>query len=180
MSPSANIASREEEIEKHAEQSLDQLEKRTMPTDLLGIAKNAGIDVRVASFRPSKRDTIVMLSKTREKPSIHLRETSSALLKREALAHALGHYFLHFANEAEFIHFDKASEIIGFKRAAVHEEEPERLREEEARLFGAALLMPKRDILLRWAQLQSVCDMAEFFQVSEEAMYDRLSRLELL
>src|SRR5437588_64081 len=100
-SPATAIVSRQDEIEERAEQVLGLLKRRRIPTDPLALAEAAGIDVRVSTFKPSKRDVIVMLVIFKGVTSIHVRESVSLQMKRQAIAHAFGHYFLHFEKMSE-------------------------------------------------------------------------------
>lgn len=86
---------------------------------------------------------------------------------RFTIAHELGHYFLHLANEDNKL-------ITSFRR----DQSP---RETEANKFAAELLMPEKLIRYEYNQLViPVSDsLAEIFDVSKQAMKVRLESLGL-
>jgi Zn-dependent peptidase ImmA (M78 family) len=95
--------------------------------------------------------------------------------QRFTIAHEIGHYILH-ANET--LHYDVRSELESVHFRA---ENISNVGEIEANHFAAELLMPE-DIVYRCIQsgMHSIKELAEVFNVSENAMRYRLTNLGLL
>lgn len=53
-------------------------------------------------------------------------------------------------------------------------------QEKEANYFASCLLMPKDEVTKQWKKTKSISELANFFNVSEESMWYRISNLWLL
>lgn len=83
--------------------------------------------------------------------SIGILQNATPRKKRELIAHALGHYFLHHGNQ---MYFDQYDQFTKFKQEC------------QAQCFATELLMPS--ILFKEVKHQSVKDISDYFCVEEE------------
>ena len=92
--------------------------------------------------------------------SIGIKTTVNQKKRRELIAHALGHHFLHAGNHLYFEHHDQ---FITFKQ------------EHEAQCFAAELLIPT--LLLEPIKDWSIYELADYFSVNEDFISFRLEIL---
>ena len=92
--------------------------------------------------------------------SIGVKNTEDSRKKRELIAHALGHHFLHAGNH---LYFEEHDQFITFKQ------------EHEAQCFAAELLIPRE--ALNDTKSLPIDELAEHFSVTEEFMKFRLEIL---
>ena len=93
--------------------------------------------------------------------SIGIKNTALPIKKRELVAHALGHHFLHAGNH---LYFETHDQFITFKQ------------EHEAQCFAAELLIPT--LILEPIKTWPAHELAEHFSVTEELIKFRLKLLE--
>lgn len=163
------------DIEQRAAEVLRQQGLETIPVDPVVLANKLGMAVHNATFAD---DTLVgMIAKRGDRVTLLVNATDQPFRKRFAIAHELGHHFLHLPGDGDFV--DR--EVNLFRQS--HEEEkelsPERRQEIEANLFATALLMPEQAIRAEWMRRRSVDAMARLFNVSEPAMGLRIDQLGL-
>ena len=148
--------------------------KRSLPVDVLGIAKSANIQVVADDL-----DEISgLLYASDGQVCIFYNESHSEERQRFTIAHELGHFFLHNRGE----HALRAPLLMarsGVSSQGVKKEEI------EANQFAAELLMP-REFLLEaledyvYIDEDDIDDLARVFKVSAQAMAIRLGRLDLI
>ena len=92
--------------------------------------------------------------------SIGIKSTVNPRRRRELIAHALGHHFLHTGNH---LYFEEHDQFVTFKQ------------EYEAKCFAAELLIPT--FILGPIKTWSVHELAEHFSVTEELVNFRLKVL---
>ena len=105
-----------------------------------------------------------------------MNQTDVPFRKRFSIAHELGHHFLHLLHDGDFVD----TELDLFRDIEDPDRDtPSKRAEVQANQFAAALLMPEELIRTEWQQTKNVANLARRFNVSEEAMGIRLSRLGL-
>ena len=92
--------------------------------------------------------------------SIGIKDTANPRKKRELIAHALGHHFLHAGNH---LYFEEHDQFVTFKQ------------EHEAQCFAAELLMPQ--FLLDKVKHLPTHEIADYFSVTEELVRFRFEVL---
>ncbi|HUY90697.1 MAG TPA: ImmA/IrrE family metallo-endopeptidase [Pirellulales bacterium] len=165
---------RSSEIEDRARLLLQQHGLFCTPINPVAVASVLGIEVFNASF---DGDSISgMLRKSEGRYEILVNHSHPPARKRYTIAHELGHYVLHRDQVESFVD----PELNLFRSKPPDQKTPaERVREIQANMFAAALLMPEE--LVR-QQLQATNDLprlASVFQVSHSAMGNRLNNLDL-
>ena len=151
-----------------AESSLDRL-----PIDPVTLANKHGIKINNAIF--SEENLSGLIAKRGETVTILINQKDSPARKRFTIAHELGHHFLHLSEDGEFV-----DSILDLYRT-IEVSETHYLKEVEANMFAAALLMPKD--LVKEEFLRSSGDVSYLtkrFNVSETALMFRLKKLRLL
>ncbi len=93
--------------------------------------------------------------------SIGIKSTVNPKKRRELIAHALGHHFLHAGNH---LYFEEHDQFVTFKQ------------EYEAQCFAAELLIPT--LILEPIKTLPIHELAEHFSVTEELVKFRLKVLE--
>lgn len=92
--------------------------------------------------------------------SIAIKNTVDLKKRRELIAHALGHHFLHTGNH---LYFEEHDQFVAFKQ------------EYEAQCFAAEVLMPKA--LLTPIRNWTIHELSNHFSVTEELVRFRLEIL---
>src|SRR6266404_2150109 len=162
------------DIEKKASQILRLHGLFSIPVDVVTLANREGILVHNAKF--SDDNLSGMVAKRGETVTILVNQTDVPFRKRFSIAHELGHHFLHLLHDGDFVD----TELDLFRDM----EDPDRdtlskRAEVQANQFAAALLMPEELVRTEWQQTKNVAQLARRFNVSEEAIGIRLSRLGL-
>lgn len=98
--------------------------------------------------------------------------SSSENIRRQifTIAHELGHFYLHSDLGEETFYRQQALNLSGETNE----------REQEANLFAASLLMPKKLVEIYWGYSHDWEEMANIFIVSKTAMFFRLKNLGLI
>lgn len=99
-----------------------------------------------------------------QKPTIVVNENDPPVRQRFTIAHEIGHFIL--KHGAQFCCLSKST----FTKTI----------ENHANTFAAELLMPRNKVIELSNEFFDIKDMAEYFQVSQEAMYVRLKSLHLI
>ncbi|MCK9392170.1 MAG: ImmA/IrrE family metallo-endopeptidase [Syntrophales bacterium] len=166
------------EIEKRATQILRDHDLFNVPVDPLKVAKALDIKVMNAVFsEPNKSGAVVRRG---QEYSIFLNTNEPPNRKRFTIAHEIGHQLLHMSpnEDTEFVDTEdnfRAAEVID-----VATWDPDRRREWEANVFAGALLMNEALLREKWKIYKDPSYLSWMFQVSEAAMYVRLTQLGLL
>lgn len=164
---------------KHIEEKANEVLKKenfyTAGFDIFKLIKNINIEVVPKKFSD---DISGFLAMNNGKTVISYNENEVKERIRFTVAHELGHFFLHSKNQPLFI--DKTPKIMYRNNASTTGEV---LIEREANAFAAALLMPQSLIIDEIEKLQKndaseiISNLADTFEVSEQAMSFRLSNL---
>ncbi|MBA1158923.1 ImmA/IrrE family metallo-endopeptidase [Microvirga mediterraneensis] len=170
------MSRRRAEIEQVAEEILREHVAGDGPTDPVQLANRMG--VRIFNSKFSEPGIHGLIARRGGASTIYVDVDDRPVRKRFTVAHELGHFVLHLAaGEGEFI--DDEDNF----RTITDPDEPwneERRREWEANVFAAAILMPSSVVRDRWPEIRDVDGMAEWFQVSRQAMALRLNQLGLI
>ncbi|MBD3676359.1 MAG: ImmA/IrrE family metallo-endopeptidase [Planctomycetaceae bacterium] len=147
------------------------------PIDVRRIAANEGFQVIPVSADDSMSG---FLDQKDGAKTIGLNDRNSPNRQRFTIAHELGHAFLHASKP---LYFDEA---LKFRNKI--SEEGTQLEEIEANLFAAELLMPQNFLESDFEEIvwfdiddsKDIQELADKYQVSQQAMTIRLGYLELL
>jgi transcriptional regulator with XRE-family HTH domain len=100
--------------------------------------------------------------------------------RRVTIAHEVGHYYMHYGEKKSrqlLFHFSKEPTYC---RESEIEPEESNLKEYQANVFGACLLMPKAAFLKEWKRVSGdVAELAKSFEVTELFVRLRLKTLNL-
>ena len=144
----------------------------TAPISILKIAEKCNLEVFEYTKFP---DSISALIESNKK-IILINPKHSETRQRFSIAHEIGHYILgHFEDEIDY-EIDNEEEAITDHLKIVHSAE----KEIEANEFAAELLMPLRLVKSSYANEHEPKKLAKIFNVSEAAMWIRLSNLRLI
>lgn len=143
---------------------------RILPVDIFGAMRDIGITVE---FRQIGDDISGWIEKvSANKYLVVINEFHSKTRKRFTGAHELGHYIYHRDLFGRGVGDTRAYRSVGtpFSNAAITVQ-----HERQANTFAANVLMPQEHIIrLRLEGVVSAHDMAQRFQVSDDAMRIRL------
>lgn len=164
------------DIELKAQKLLDDLNFSNVPVPVDKIAQAHGIEI---SDAPSDEFSGILIRKD-GKSLLGVNSKESEVRQRFTIAHELGHYFLH-GNKDVFVEHREADN--GVKK----EKKPRDLKEVQANMFAAALLMPREKLekdfiaitkngILEEHHIESL---ALKYDVSAQAMNFRLLNLKL-
>lgn len=149
-----------------------------IPVDVIAVAAKYGISVSSLELEDSVSGMLVIKG---ERAIIGVNSANHPHRQRFTIAHELAHYLLHRHKSDLFI--DGASIYYRDDRSSKGTD----FQEIDANAFAGELLMPKHSVkqMLREGPIYffdeaSICQMADFFQVSVQAMMIRLERLGLL
>lgn len=160
------------DIEKKAQDCLDLVEPE-IPVPIIKIANKLDIEVHEVHIPEDEKVGSVssMLVKVDNKWLILLDQQLTPTRKRFAIAHALGHYFLHPNRE----HLEVASlgDTLINKEDNVEEEK-------SASYFGLCILMPANDVNETWKDTKNIKELANKFYVSQSVLALRLQSLNLV
>ena len=158
-----------EKIEAQAEQILAELDVRAVPVPIEDIARSLGLRIGRA---PSTEFSGLLIRKDGH-ALIGVNSSEPRTRQRFTVAHEIGHFVLHPKKDA-FVDFRK-------DRGAG---EAKPVRERQADMFAAALLMPRKVLLKDFRRMMKNGDteevtaaLARHYAVSEEAMRYRLINL---
>jgi len=161
-----------EKIEAAAEELLDRLNIKKIPTPIEEVARCLSIRV---SRAPSPDFSGLLLRKD-GRALIGVNSSEAPVRQRFTIAHEIGHFILHPRKDA-FVDYRKES-VKGEGRP---------LSERHADMFAAALLMPRKMLLRDFRRIakdgyteEITATLAKQYAVSEEAMRFRLINLNSL
>ena len=181
------------DVERRVRKELERIGLYRLPVNPVVVANRLGMKVIGAEFEDSSIISVIT-SEDRGR-DILVADSETPYRKRFAVAHALGHYFLHFKDghgtedeEEEMV--DRTHNMSwGRERAGRITQGtrwrrtrgrriPKRHRKEtEANWFATELVMPEEFFLEEWSWKPSVWRMARVFNVPEEAIEYRLDDL---
>jgi hypothetical protein len=145
----------------------------TLPVDPFAIAGKLGLDVECVPLEP---DVSGMLAKRpAEDPKVYINVSDNPKRRRFSCAHEIGHYVKrikagHDEDEEEWGYIDRRGPL------AARGTNPEEIY---ANQFAAALLMPDERVKIMVQEGRSLTAMAAEFDVSLEAMANRIDNLGL-
>lgn len=165
-------------IEQKAEKLLLESGQTSSPIDLLTCAGHLNIEVTSATL---EEDVSGFLLLNGGETHIAYNETHPEHRNRFTIAHEIGHFLLHSKKQTP-VFIDK----IKYNRDS-NSATGEYYIEREANAFAAALLMPKplieskvRELGQNYDDEQLVVELADAFNVSNQAMKIRLANLGIL
>lgn len=142
---------------------LERLGWTERPVDVRVIAALAGI--HVVSW-PFDDDICAVLVITEGRKAIGVNRSHPRTRQRFSIAHELGHYFLGHTNDVN----------VSLKDQFLSDAQSNPFQERQANEFGARLLMPAKWVREDFESLGgSLSRLAELYQVSEQAMWIRLT-----
>lgn len=163
-------------IQVLSQMAMDGNDTITVPVDVEQIAKKLGLQVEYRSFQGRHVDSLSGLL-VRMNPGEPFRAVVNAQdsthRQRFTLAHEIGHYVHKYSDTPE----DDTPGLVEHR-----DELSSRGTDSEeiwANRFAAALLMPASNIMQLWGQGWAVTRIADFYNVSPEAVEHRLWNLGL-
>lgn len=142
------------------------------PSDLVAdLANRIGIRIEVAEFKDDDVAGLLYYGSKEDKddsPAIFIKSSDDSKKRNFTIAHEIGHFFLHKANEGKF-----KVDRYEFKN------DVESLEETQANYFAAALLVPKdklKEIVFkaRVPEWDLINLSSNYFNVSRSAIKNRL------
>ena len=182
------------DVERRVRRELERIGLYRLPVNPVRVANRLGMKVRGAEFTD---DSIISVIAPQDNGiNILVADSETPYRKRFAVAHSLGHYFLHLNKGREMAdreRVDRSSDLFlrGLKpvtkspskyrtRRALHRISSDSQNEEvEANWFATELLMPEEFLRDEWDWRESVWRLARVFNVTEEAIEYRLKDLGL-
>ena len=170
------------DVESRVRKELERIDLYRPPVNPVTVANKLGMRVMSGVFKDSS--VISMVSIKGGNSGIFVAESKSdaPYLLRVAVAHALGHYFLHLLKDG----VTKDGKILDRHIDMFWEREPdegplskEHLWEIEANQFASELLMPEKYVKEEWGKKPNILSMAQTFGVTEEAIGQRIANLAL-
>lgn len=142
-------------------------------TDVESIARAEGLKIHKGKLEEGVSGILVV---DKGNSVIFVNESEIPTRQRFTIAHEIGHFLLH---KPEGVHVDK-SFSVAFRN--LRSSSGEESQEIEANQFAAELLMPSTIIEKKYTKGVSISDkdvetLADFFQVSQQAMTIRLTSL---
>lgn len=147
-----------------------------IPVPVIEIAHKLGIIVHeiavpdIEIFGSGIAPDTSILAKDNDQWLLFLNETSSAIQKRFAVAHALGHFLLHGKKDVIDIY------ALGDISILPNDSETE---EKEAHFFALCLLIPSLELREEWQDQKNIKVLADKFFVTDAALVARLLSLKL-
>lgn len=164
------------EIEKRANEILQQHGLFSLPIDPVKLANKEGIKVHNASF--SEDGVSGMVARRGPNITMLVNQSDPPYRKRFSIAHELGHHFLHLAEDGEIV--TKKIDLFRVCIKPDDERDDQKRKDVEANQFAAALLMPESLVKQIYEETKNLTEMSQIFNVSEEAMGIRLEVLRLI
>jgi Zn-dependent peptidase ImmA (M78 family) len=165
-----------------AEKLVDRLGINSLPIKVDKIAASLNLSVTSANLGEGVSGLLISDGITAH---VITHENDAPKRQRFTIAHEIGHYYLqHQFEEGEHVHVDRGHYI---SQRGPKASDGTDIKEIEANQFAASLLMPSKFVHQKVKELgggslldQHVSQLAEEFQVSEQAMTIRLTTLGLL
>lgn len=160
---------------KQARKLLAKYGSPNKPTDVEHIADELGIKIVPYPFSDEGQDGISgVFFKQGKRLFLGVRSDDHNHRKRFTIAHEIGHYTLH---SEDMLHYDRAEiypEYVFYRQSGTIPTSEER----EANFFAAELLMPQELVETCIGKgMNTIEQLADFFDVSEQAMTIRLTYL---
>jgi len=178
-------------IEVKVNKLIDQFAIKSLPIDVIDIAKKLGISVKSQKLKSNVSGLLVIEN---NKPTIGFNSNHPNVRQRFTIAHEIGHYILHREAMKLFIektfpysHTEKYSVAV-YRKDKNDPNTNNPVLEKEANAFAAALLIPedfvkeeltKFDFDLSDVENIALIKLSEKFDVSLQAMSFRLANLGL-
>lgn len=167
-------------IRRQAEELVEAAAIKKLPVDVERVAKHLGLNVVHAELGKDTSGLLVVQGP--EDVRICINKEDPPTRRRFSTAHEIGHWVLKHHTKPG-VHVDRGHVVLARDQRSSQGVDK---TEVEANQFASALLMPER--MLKEAVATSanplrdvdITDLAKVFQVSEQAMTIRLTRLGLL
>ena len=169
------------DVEKRVREELERLGLYRLPVNPVIVANKLGMKVKGVVFKDSSHASIVSVKDGTG--TIFVSDLADEPYRmRVAVAHALGHYFLHLMEKGVV----KDGQILDRPIDMFWEKEPDEgqasedwMMEIEANRFADELLMPVSFVREEWASNPNIPRLARMFGVTDEAIGRRVANLNL-
>lgn len=156
--------------------------------DPLGLMQKCNLSVLLVEFDGTDSEKSGYMMCENGKVRIRINVNHASIHQRRILAHELGHYFLgHLDQKKLFVIDDTKLSVsnidlncLSTNACTKVPDLEEEIMEIEANCFAICLLMPKKLVEQYWDYNPDPAYLARNFQVSREAMINRLQFLKLL
>ncbi|MAF81090.1 hypothetical protein CL628_03715 [bacterium] len=163
--PPADIDRLEQSASNVLAATFGSLEEVPVPVRIGEIAKESGVQVKAGEFEHPDVSGMYL----RDERTIYVDLDDEVNRQAFTIAHELGHHYLH-ADKHKEVYFRHFSEQLNFE---------DKQQEREANWFAACLLMPRHAMLRAWSDTKETRELAHTFEVSQTAIYYRLTELGL-
>lgn len=164
------------QIEEEAEKLLRRLELFSVPVNPVTVAERLKIGVYSAGFHDQAIDGILRQEDSQYR--IYVNSLHNITRQRYAIAHEIGHFALHREIVDAFVD-PEINMFLATQVATASERDDSGVRETQANIFAAALLMPAELVIREFRSLPIINKLAQRFEVSRQAMGHRLANLPL-
>ena len=167
------------DVERRVRRELERIGLYRLPVNPVRVANRLGISVKGVEFKNGSHSGMIAVKDGNA--VIYVADSEETPYRmRVAIAHSLGHYFLHLMDSGRV----KDGQILDRTIDMFLEREPaegpvseEMAREIEANWFAAELLMPTDFVQEEWDRNPSIPSIARIFGVTEEAIGRRIAVL---
>ena len=161
------------EIETRANEILLDAGISIAPVNPARIAEHEGIQIFTTEFDDSSISGV--FRRTDSGSEIYIGKNIPGNRARFTVAHELAHHFLHSSEIDSIVDHD----VNLFRRSGSEGDSDEKVREVQANMLAASMLMPENLVREAFAKTQDIQELAKRFQVSEDAIGWRLVNLDL-
>ena len=182
------------DVERRVRRELERIDLYRLPVNPVRVANRLRMKVHGAEFTDDSIISVITAQDNRI--GILVADSETPYRKRFAVAHSLGHYFIHLKEGREITHEEKeivdrksdmffrgVEPVTNFPPKSRIRQAKSRIRskypkeEIEANWFATELLMPEEFFRKEWHWRESVWRLARVFNVTEEAIEYRLKDL---
>lgn len=144
----------------------------TMEVDIYAIAQGLGCKVEEVDFNDATVSAQVLRDKEIDNGYvIQIARNDPPRRKKFSVAHEIAHIVLHDDGKNKFI--EQRRPIADYPQDVAY-------KEIQASMLAAAILLPDQQVRQAWQASKSVDEVAEMFNVSYKAAFNRLDNLNLL
>lgn len=141
--------------------------------DLNSIASAIGCDIELVTFDPEDISAQVVKDTGNNRYKIQVSREDGKKRQRFSIAHEIAHIILHDTSKDGSLFIERRQPLVDYNADDLY-------KEVQANMLAAAILMPKRAVIELWDNSHSVDAIADAFNVSNGAVYNRLDNLGLM